>query len=167
MKNTENIKNHTKNNINTEKDCKLDYKDMQLSDLDYLIDMYIESFNSEPWNDKWTKETAYKRLHAMINVEDFYGLCAYKDKEICGMIIGCREQYYDGIIFNLREFCVKNSLRGYGIGQKIMNQLEMRLKSQNVTEIVLYTTRNHMTEGFYKNCNFKTYDNMTVMGKKL
>lgn len=145
----------------------LKYKDLTLNDLNELINIYIDAFNSEPWNDKWTKESAYKRLHAMINVEDFYGLGAYKDDKICAGIIGCKEEYYDGTIYNLREFFVDNSLRGHGIGTKIFSEIEKRLKSQNVREIVLYTKRGIMTEGFYEKCNFNIYDNMIVMGKKL
>lgn len=143
------------------------YKEMNLENLDEIVDMYIESFNCEPWNDKWTKETAYKRLHAMINVEDFYGICAYKDEVMCGMILGCKEQYYNGIMFNLREFCVRNSLRGSGIGQKMIDELENRLKIQGVTEMILYTIKDDKTEGFYKKCGYKTYNSMTVMGKEL
>ena len=75
----------------------------------------------------------------MINVEDFYGLCAYKDNKICAVIIGCREEFYDGVVFNLREFFVDNSLRGNGIGHNMIKELEKRLKKQNVKEIVLYT----------------------------
>lgn len=143
------------------------YKEMNLNDLHEIVDMYIECFNSEPWNDNWTNETAYKRLHAMINVEDFYGICAYKDNILCGMILGCKEQYYNGIMFNLREFCVRNSLRGLGIGQKMINELECRLKNQGVTDMILYTMRNDKTEGFYSKCGYKAFDDMVVMGKKL
>lgn len=145
----------------------LEFKDAKLNDLNNMIDMYIETFNSEPWNDKWTKETAYRRLHAMINVEDFYGLCAYKDNQICGVIIGCKEEFYDRTIFNLREFFVNNSLRGHGIGTRMIGELDKRLKAQGVKEITLYTIRNIMTEGFYKKCGFTTYDSMVVMGKNL
>ncbi|NME81616.1 GNAT family N-acetyltransferase [Clostridium sp. SM-530-WT-3G] len=145
----------------------LEFKDVTLNDLDNMIGMYIETFNSEPWNDKWTEETAYKRLHAMINVEDFYGLCAYKNDQLCGVIIGCKEEFYDRTIFNLREFFVNNSLRGQGIGSKMMIELDKRLQIQGVKEIILYTIRNIMTEGFYEKCGFNTYDNMVVMGKNL
>lgn len=143
------------------------FKEMNLNDLDEMVDIFIETFNCEPWNDNWTYETAYKRLHAMINVEDFYGLCAYKDGILCGMILGCMEQYYNGIMFNLREFCVNNKLRGLGIGSKIINELENRLRHKGVTEMNLVTMINNKTEGFYNKCGYKEYNSMVMMGKKL
>lgn len=53
---------------------------------------------------------AEKRLSQMINVEDFYGISAYKQGELCGMILGSKEQFYDGVMFNIKEFCVKNGM---------------------------------------------------------
>ena len=48
-----------------------------------------------------------------------------------------------------------------------MIELDKRLQIQGVKEIILYTIRNIMTEGFYEKCGFNTYDNMVVMGKNL
>lgn len=66
----------------------MEYKEISIEQINDLAKMYINTFNSEPWNDKWTTETAEKRLSQMINVEDFYGILAYKQGELCGMIYG-------------------------------------------------------------------------------
>lgn len=42
---------------------KLYYEEITLEHLDELADLYVETFNSEPWNDEWTVDTAKKRLH--------------------------------------------------------------------------------------------------------
>lgn len=39
------------------------YKDVTPNMLDVLAHSYVETFNSEPWNDQWTIFTATKRLH--------------------------------------------------------------------------------------------------------
>ena len=106
---------------------KLLYKEVEKSDLDEMAMLYVETFNSEPWNDKWTIDTAKKRLHQMINTEDFLGLSAYKDGLLCGVILGNMEQFYDGIMFNIKEFWVKNGMRGSGIGTEIFEEFEHRL----------------------------------------
>ena len=56
---------------------KLYYEEITLAHLDELASLYVETFNSESWNDVWTTCTATKRLHQMINTKDSYGLCAY------------------------------------------------------------------------------------------
>ena len=39
----------------------LEYKIITLYDVNDLAKMYVETFNSEPWNDRWTIDTASKR----------------------------------------------------------------------------------------------------------
>ena len=143
------------------------YKKIELLDIPELAELYIETFNSEPWNDKWTKETAEKRLHQMINVEGFYGLCAYKDDKLCGMILGCEEQFYNGKTFNIREFCVSNKLRGNGLGTKIFNKFEEELRKKQIKEIYLVTVRGDMTEHFYHKQKVSNREQYVVMGKEI
>ncbi|MDZ7544088.1 GNAT family N-acetyltransferase, partial [Clostridium perfringens] len=113
--------------------------------------MYVETFNSPPWNDEWTIETASKRLYQMINCEGFYGLIAYKEEMVVGMILGSEEQFFNGLMFNIKEFCIKNEMRNNGIGTILLKEFENRLKNRGVTEIILFTSREDGTEGFYNN----------------
>lgn len=145
----------------------LRYKEIGIEDIDRLLEIYIDTFNAPPWNDKWTKETAGKRLRQMINVEDFYGISAYKEDLLYGMILGSKEQFFDGVKFNIKEFCVRNDLRGQGVGTKILCEFENRLKEQGVNEIVLFTIRTDVTEGFYLKKGLKAYNDMVMMGKQL
>jgi hypothetical protein len=94
----------------------LTYKEITINDIADLSEIFIETFNAPPWNNELTMDTASKRLSQMINVEDFYGLCAYKENVLCGLILGSKEQMHNGITFNIREFCVRNSMRSQGIG---------------------------------------------------
>lgn len=143
------------------------FKQIEIEDTDELAEIYVESFNAYPWNDRWTVETASKRLHQMINCESFYGIKAYIDLNLCGMILGNEEQFYNGVVFNIKEFCIKNSLRGNGIGTEIFKEFEKRLKLRNIDEIILCTLKNENTEGFYNKMGLKSNSQMTVMGKKL
>lgn len=63
------------------------YREINMSNIEELVPVYIETFNSPPWNDGWTIETATKRLHQIISIEDFYGLSIYKNNELCGVIL--------------------------------------------------------------------------------
>ena len=74
----------------------MQFKQIELSDLNVLVKMYIETFNAGPWNDEWTVETASRRLTQMIKCPDSYGLLAYVDNVPAGMILGAEEQYYNG-----------------------------------------------------------------------
>ena len=37
------------------------YYEMTQKDIDEVSKMYVDCFNAEPWNDKWTEEIAAKR----------------------------------------------------------------------------------------------------------
>ena len=145
----------------------LEYKNITLGDVKDLAEMYVETFNSEPWNDRWTIDTASKRLHQMINVEDFCGILARKNGILCGMILGSKEQYFDGTMFNIKEFCVKNEMRGKGLGTEIYKEFEIRMKEEGVSEIILFTSKGDYTEHFYHKQGLETYNDLTLMGKQL
>ncbi|OPD23915.1 GNAT family N-acetyltransferase [Clostridium botulinum] len=145
----------------------MNFKEITISDIKEIADMYVTTFNSSPWNDEWTIETASKRLYQMINCESSYGLVAYEDKLICGMILGSEEQYYNSVMFNIKEFCVRNDVRSKGFGTKIFEEFENRLKNREITEIILLTSRDDRTEGFYKKKGLKSYNEMVLMGKQI
>ena len=125
------------------------YEEITIDHLDKLAELYVETFNSEPWNDEWTVCTAKKRLHQMINTEDSFGLCAYQEGNMCGAILGCMEQFYHKIMFNIKEFWVKNGMRGHGVGTQIFSEFEKRLKEKQVGQIILFTSKGDFTEHFY------------------
>lgn len=143
------------------------YKEITLDHLEELASLYVETFNSEPWNDEWTISTAKKRLQQMINTEDSYGLCAYEDGDLCGAILGCMEQFYNGIMFNVKEFWVKNGRRGQGLGTQIFAEFEKRLKEKQVEQMILFTSRGDFTEHFYHKQNMKTNQEMIFMEKRI
>ncbi|MGN1183123.1 MAG: GNAT family N-acetyltransferase [Faecalibacillus sp.] len=143
------------------------FKEMEMEDLDQLVVSYIETFNSKPWNDQWSKETAQKRLHQMLNTEDSYGLCAYYKDFLCGAILGGMEQYYNGKMFNIKEFWVRNDLRGQGIGSLIFKEFEKRLKEKDIQEIYLMTIKEKYTMNFYNKQDMFFNDYMVFMQKMI
>lgn len=48
------------------------------------------------------------------------------------MILGSEEQFFDGVTFNIKEFCVNNKMRNRGIGTKIFEEFEKQLKEKQI-----------------------------------
>lgn len=145
----------------------LDYKKIQTNDLMTIVPSYIESFNSEPWNDRWTYETAFQRLEMMVYSPAFYGVLAFYQNQFCGAVIGEKEQYYDGMIYKIKEFWVTHQSRGTGLGTQIYNDLEAILLQQGIIRIELSTIQSHYTAGFYSKLGFQKEDNMICMKKQI
>ncbi|MCL2564133.1 MAG: GNAT family N-acetyltransferase [Oscillospiraceae bacterium] len=143
------------------------YEPINESHLPELVEMYAEAFNAPPWNDNWTAETAAKRLRQMINCDGFMGLACYKDAVPSGMILGNIEHYFDSTHFHIKEFCVRQSLRGTGAGTQLLKEFETRLKTHGVGKIYLITSRTEETETFYLKKGYNGENNMVVMGKSL
>lgn len=70
---------------------------------------------------------------------------------------GIYEQFYDGIMFNIKEFCVSYHLRGNEIGIALLSQFQAQIKQPGVKEIILLTSRNDGTEGFYHKRGLQIY----------
>lgn len=143
----------------------MDYREIVLEDVAELAKIYAETFNSDPWYDKWTQKTAERRLYQMANNGGFFGILSYDESGITGMIMGESEQYFDGVIFNIKEFCVKNDLRGKGIGTALLEEFERRLKGLGIRETVLMT--NLEDEEFYKKRGFRRSRGIIYMGKEM
>jgi len=145
----------------------LHYEELTENHLNELAQLYVETFNASPWNDEWTFETARKRLHMMVHTEVSFGLCAYRECQICGAVLGAMEQFYDGLMFEVKEYWVKNEMRGQGIGSKLFVEMERRLRERGVKNIVLITAKGDATEHFYHKQGMGTDPDMVFMTKRI
>lgn len=141
------------------------YSELEIKDLDEVVLLFIKAFNKEPWNDKWTRDTAYNRLKQMINCEGYYGVKACENEKIIGIILGNHEYYYDGMHFNIKEFCVDSDIKGRGIGSQILEEFICRLKEKGIIKIYLSTLQSDSTIKFYEK-NGITYSKDNVVLEK-
>lgn len=137
---------------------------------DHLMDctdLYIQVFNGEPWNDKWTFETAKKRLDDIFLCPNFEGVVYVEEGQVKGAIFGNYEQFYEGVHYNLREMFITTELQGTGIGTNLLNELQVRLSDLGVTEIMLFTSKGNKTFEFYKKNGFCEWNSLVIMGKEI
>ena len=116
----------------------IEYYEMTNRDIDELSKMYVECFNAEPWNDKWTEETAAKRLLKMLSYDGAYGIICRENGNILGMILGHDEYYYDGVNFEIKEFCIRAGIQGKGTGAKLLKYFEDKLKDKGINKIYIF-----------------------------
>lgn len=145
----------------------IEYKNLDREIIREISEVYVNAFNCEPWNDKWTIESASKRISQMINCEGFNGLVAFDEEKLVGMILGSIEYYYDAVLFQIKELCVEPKIKGAGIGSKLLSEFITRLKAKGIDRVILLTLKTNETEGFYKKHGFKTFENMIMMGKEI
>lgn len=137
---------------------------MELSDVAEYAKLFVSVFNSEPWNDNWTEETAVLRLENMMKTNTFIGKALYSEKELKGFIFGQKEYYFNGIHFQIQEFCVRSDEQKKGYGKALLQALKEELtRIGGVVNIYLITSKGDRTEGYYQRRGFVTSDNMILM----
>jgi len=129
--------------------------------------MFMAAFNAPPWNDAWTEETAGRRLAQLLGHREAFGLAAYTEDGFSGWILGEREQYYDGVVFQVKEFCVDAACQAKGLGGKILAELERRLFAEGIKEITLLTSTDEKPRRFYGRQGYRDSDKMGLMTKEL
>lgn len=136
---------------------------MKINNIDEYAQLFMSVFNSAPWNDKWTYETAKVKILNLMNTDTFLGLELIDNEKLTGIIFGQKEQYYSGVHFQIQEFCVRSDLQGKGYGSKLLEELVKRLKEESIEHIYLITSKGERTEDFYQSKGFKTSENMILM----
>lgn len=136
--------------------------DMTLPHIDEYADLFVEVFNSAPWNDSWTRQTALARIRSMMDCPSFTGKAIYRGDDLLGVIWGQKEPYYDGIHFLVQEFCVRACEQKKGYGTRLLTALRESLANIGVTNIYLVTARGGAEE-WYARRGFRTSERMILM----
>lgn len=142
------------------------YQVLDTNMVEDIVNIFVKTFNEAPWNEQWTKKTAYNRLYPLIEHGGF-GLVCYYQKNICGFILGVEEQDYNGMAFTIREFCIDTSLQGKNIGTSLYQELEKCLKEKGIVSINLLTLKGQLPVKFYQKQGFEESTKITYMYKEL
>lgn len=131
--------------------------------LDELAELFMDVFNDEPWNDKWDLSLAKERLKDMMDMPRFMGMAEYQEEKPVALIMGRGEQWFDGVNFQVIEFCVAKQFQGQGIGSRLLSEFMDHLKTHNIRCCYLYTMHGERTEGFYEKNGFAVDESMCQM----
>lgn len=135
--------------------------------LEQCIELYINVFNSEPWNETWTYQTAKERLTDLLHTPKSLGFLLYDNNNLIGFIAGNSKKSYTGLTFYLAELCINNKIQGKGYGSKLLLCLEDELKKRGVQSLYLLTANSGLAESFYLKNDYTINENRIVMKKNL
>lgn len=135
--------------------------------MEHCIELYINVFNSEPWNETWTYQTAKERLTDLLHTPKFFGFLLYDNSNLIGFIAGNSKRSYTGLTFYLAELCINNKIQGKGYGSKLLLYLEAELKKRRIQSLYLLTENGGLAESFYLKHDYAINENRIVMKKNL
>lgn len=135
---------------------------MTAEHLDGCARLLVSAFNGEPWNEKWTLETARKDILQTLGVPDYLGF-VYLEDGVKGMAAGHREQDAENVVFYLGVLCVSPAAQRKGVGGELIRRLEEMLTDMGIRSIYLLTDRGTPAEAFYKKIGYKVSEQDILM----
>ncbi|WHY55963.1 GNAT family N-acetyltransferase [Peribacillus simplex] len=135
--------------------------------LELCIELYMNVFNREPWNESWTYETAKERLSDLLHTPKFLGFLFQIDHNPVGFIAGNSKVSYQGLTYYLAELCVNNEMQGKGHGSKMLRSLEGELQKREIKSLYLLTANDGLAEAFYLKNDYVVNEDRVVMKKNL
>lgn len=146
----------------------MELKIIKLSEgyLDECVDLFIDTFSREPWNDEYTSKEQVKDffINHMAN-NYFLGYIGLIDQKVIALSIGMKKPWICGLEYYIDEFCISYDFRGKGIGSLFLKNIESLLADDKVEGMILNTERNYPSYEFYKKNDFKVLGDLIVLGK--
>lgn len=131
--------------------------------LDKCAEILVDAYNSEPWNDSWTKEKALEKLICYFNSPKFIGWAALSEGEIVGCVVGNIEPYFTGDYYYLKEMFVAPKAQKKGVGAQLMNAVKTHLTTINIDTIILFTGKDFFPFDFYLKSGFNEMEEMRML----
>ena len=131
--------------------------------LDKCAHILVEAYNSDPWNDNWTKDKALEKLTCFYNSPKFIGWTATQDNKLLGCVIGNIEPYYTGDYFYLKEMFVSVQSQKKGVGARLLTTVKADLKTIDINAIILFTGKDYFPFDFYLKSGFNIMEEMRMM----
>jgi aminoglycoside 6'-N-acetyltransferase I len=130
------------------------------------VELYIDVFNAEPWNDRWTVATATPRLAGLQATPGFEGAALTGGGELLAFLAGHRQPWWDGgDHFYLAEFAVARHARRRGHGTRLLTGFLAGL--HGVTSCHLLTAVDGEAGAFYRRSGFRPARRQGVMIRSL
>ncbi len=128
--------------------------------------VYAACFNSPPWEDGWSVETASHRLSTLLSFPNAIGCVASRGDRLVALAVGHSEPWVDGEHFYLNELCVDPGAQREGIGGALLSELTRRLDQRGTSHLYLLTERASPAEAFFRRFGFELDADATKLWRR-
>lgn len=139
--------------------------EMYLNDIENVLELYVDYYNNHE-EGCWTKETARKRKHQVLSIEDSYSLIMKTDDgNVIGFAMGYFKQYDDIVGYTLEEIIISAQNQGKGFGSCLLTELERRVKEKGGSCVELQAVNDELHERYYGKAGYKNAQNFVMKVK--
>ncbi len=118
------------------------------------VEVFIDVFNAAPWNDRWTPDTATRRLSDLRSVPGFEGAALLVKGALTAFVGGYRQRWWDGSDhFYVAEMAVRRADQRSGYGTRLLHTFLDGLAG--VSQDYLLTVTDAPAAVFYHRAGFR------------
>ena len=141
-------------------------QEMKKHMIDNCVDLFIETFTKEPWNDIYeSREQVVNFFNNHFNNNYFVGYVAMLNDKVVGLSIGMKKPWIKGMEYYIDQFCVSYEMQGRGIGSWFIKEIEEDIKKQGMNGIILNTEKDYPSQKFYEKNEFEIIYDLIVLAK--
>lgn len=145
---------------------KLVFNKMEKHMLDSCVDLFIDTFTKEPWNDIYeSRQQVVDFFRNHMESSCFVGYVVTMDDQLVALSLGMRKPWIKGLEYYIDEFCVSYKHQGAGIGSWFLDMIEEDIKLQGMNAIILNTEKGFPSHKFYEKNGFEVLKDMIVLAK--
>ena len=100
----------------------MEVREIKLSDIKAVLPMYLAYYNDQE-DGCWTEESAGKRIHQVLSMEDSYSLILEDCNLVLGFVMGYFKQYYDIVGYTLEEIVIAFEHQNKVIGSALLQEI--------------------------------------------
>lgn len=146
----------------------MECKELNVSDLKIVQDLFFSVFTAEPWNDDWsnTEQLRLYLLDLMGNPNSLsYGW--FDGDKLVGIALGCVHHWWTNTEYYIHEFCIQTAMQGKGQGTAFLQAVEQAASALEIQSIFLQTEQTHPAYQFYQKNGFTVLPNHISLYKSI
>lgn len=122
-------------------------------DLNQIINLFMKEYYKEPYNERWDKSLASRRIKGYYNTNCIFWVCEAKDS-ISGFIIISKGVFWFGERRFVEELIIKEGFQKRGIGKMLMKKVEESFKNKSKKQVYLLSDYKSPAFKFYKKLGY-------------
>lgn len=144
----------------------MEVREMKLSDIKAVLPMYLAYYNDQE-DGCWTEESAGKRIHQVLSMEDSYSLILEDGNLVLGFVMGYFKQYNDIVGYTLEEIVIAFEHQNKGIRSALLQEIERRVRERGASCVELQAVLDERHERYYGKAGYRNASNFVMKVKWL